>query len=144
MPQGGRATARRVRPREPRRGFGEAAGALVQRPGGHSGVGPLLERQRLLERAEGLVLTEHHLQRFAEQHPRVGMVGEPHGGLTRRLDGPPAVIERTRQMDERGIGIGETGCELAAEPQPSQGAVRGVALGGRSPACAEAAQRGAK
>ena len=82
---------------------------MVQRAGGHGRVGALLERERLLERPECLVLAEYHLQRFAKQHPRVGVIGKADRGLPRRFDGAPAIVERTGEMHERGIGIGEAG-----------------------------------
>src|SRR5437667_387684 len=127
-----------------RRGLRKLGRAVVQRAGGHGRVGALLERERLLERPECLVLAEYHLQRFAKQHPRVGVIGKADRGLPCRFDGAPAIVECAGKMHQRGVGIRETRRELAAEPQPGQRPSRGVALGGGSAARAETAECGAK
>ena len=56
------------------------------------------------------------------------MIGKAHTGGASRLDCPPAIVERTGEMHECGIRIGEPRCELAAEPQPREGTARRVSL----------------
>src|SRR5262249_37039530 len=73
-----------------------------------------------------------------------GMVGKADAGFARGLDRAPAIVQRAREMDERGIGLGEAGGELAAEPQPGERAPRRTALCGSSAAHAESGERGAK
>src|SRR3989442_11477472 len=72
------------------------------------------------------------------------MIGKANAGRARRFDGAPAIVERTREMHERGIGIGETGREPAAKPQPGERAARGVALRRSGTARAETPESGTK
>ena len=72
------------------------------------------------------------------------MIGEAERSRARGVDGAPPVIERTRQVHERGIGIGEPRREPGAEFQPEQGAAGGVALRGSCTAQAKPAERGAE
>ena len=144
VPERGRAAAGRIGARKARRRLGEAAHPMVERARGHRRIGALLERQGLLERTERFVLPKHHLQRVAEQHPGVGVIGEAHGGLARRFDRAPAVVHHARQVHERRVGIGEIRRELAAEPQPGQRLVRRRALRGGGAAEAEPGKCGAQ
>jgi len=72
------------------------------------------------------------------------MIGEAERSGARGFDGAPPVIERARQVHERGIGIGEPRREPGAELQPEQGAAGGVALRGSGTAQAKPAERGAE
>ena len=133
-----------VGPSESCRRIGVLTGTPVQITRRQCGVGPLLERERLLEGPERLRLAEDHLQRFSKQHPGVRVLGKPHAGLTRRLDCSPAVLASTRQVDERRVGLAKRGCDGARETQPGQGALRRVTLAGGRTADAEARERGAE
>lgn len=144
VPQCRRAAAGGVGTREAGGCFGKPAHALIQRARRHRGVRALLERERLLERAERLVLPEHHLERFAEQHPRIRMVGKADAGRTRRFHRAPTILYSARQMDESGIGIGETGGEFAAQAQPRERPPWRLTLTGGRAARAVAAERRAK
>ena len=72
------------------------------------------------------------------------MIGKAHAGFARRLDRAPAIVERAREMHERGIRITESGRELAAEPEPGERAAWGVALCGGGAPRAEAPESGAE
>ena len=70
------------------------------------------------------------------------MIGKAHTGGASRLDGPPAIVERTGEVHECGIRIGKPGRELAAEPQPREGAARRVSLRSGGAARAEPTESG--
>src|SRR5207253_433343 len=68
-------TAGRVGAGKPRRGIGMATGAAIHIARRECGIGALFEREHLLVRHERILLAEHHLPRFAQQHPGVGIRG---------------------------------------------------------------------
>lgn len=144
VPQCRRAAAGGIGAREARRRFCKTPHALIECARGHGGIGTLFERQRLLEGPERLFLPEDHLERLSEQHPRVGVIGKAGTRLPRRLDRAPAIVERAREMHERGVGVGETRRELAPETQPGDRAARGVALRRSGAARAKSADCGAE
>ena len=139
-----RAAARGVGARESRRGFRETTHAVIERARRHRGIGALLERERLLERAQGVFLAEDHLQRFAEEHPGVGMIGKANARFPRCVHRAPAIVERAREVDERRERVGVAGRKAAAQLQPGDRAARRLALASGGAAGAVAREGGAK
>lgn len=144
VPERRRAPSRRMCAGKPRGGFGKPPHPVIDRPCRHRRIGALFERERLLERAQGLVLPKHHLQCFAEQHPGIGVIGETNARLARGVHGAPAVLDYARQVHESRVEIGVAGRHATAEPQPGDRPLGRLTLGGRSPTGAEARECGAQ
>src|SRR5439155_1211735 len=68
--------AGRVGAGKPRRGIGMATGAAIHIARRECSIGALFEGEHLLVRHECILLAEHHLPGFAQQHPGVGIRGE--------------------------------------------------------------------
>jgi len=65
------------------------------------GIGPLLDGEHLLVRHERILLTEHHLPGFAQEHPGVRIRGEALRRFLRRCHCAPAVFDRRRNRRAR-------------------------------------------
>src|SRR5256886_2687525 len=125
-------------------GRSSAAGRPIHCARRECGIGALFEGEHLLVRHERILLAEHHLPRFAQQHPGVGIRGEALRCFLRRGHRAPPVLDGAPQPHQRRVGFRERRRDRAAEPQPQLGAFRCVALTGRRPSHGEARERGAQ
>src|SRR3989454_147282 len=121
-----------------------ATGTAIHIARRECGIGALFESEHLLVRHERIVLAEHHLPGFAQQHPGVGIRGEALRCFLRRGHRAPPVLDGAPQPHQRRVGFRERRRDRAAEPQPQLGAFRCVALTGRRPSHGEARERGAQ
>src|SRR2546422_5791406 len=137
-------TAGRVGAGKPRRGFGMATGAAIHIARRECGIGALFDSEHLLVRHERILLAEHHLPGFAQQHPGVGIRGEALRRFLRRGHRAPAVLDGAPQPHQRRMGFGERRGKRAAESQPQVGAFGRFALTGRGPPHGETSERGAQ
>src|SRR5690242_15570037 len=142
--QGFGAAAGGVRSRESRRGIGVTARPAVQVAGGERRVGTLLEREDLLERDQRVVLSKHHLERFTQQHPGVGVLGEAARGFLRRRERSPSVFDGATQAHERRVRLRERRRQGTTELQPQGRALGRIALTGRGAPHGKAGERGAQ
>lgn len=123
--------ARRVGSREPRRGVAMTPRAAIQLACREGGISTLLECQGFFERAERVLLAERHLAGLAQQHPGVGIVGEPARGDARGFYRAPAIVTGAAQVYQGGVRLAEGRRGGGANGQPPIGPSRGVTLARR-------------
>src|SRR2546430_67961 len=143
-PQRVGAAAGGVRPGKARGRFGVPAGAAVKIAGREGGVGALFEREHLLVGDQRIVLAVHHLERLAQEHPGIGILREPLGGVLRGGDRAPPIFNGASQPHQRRVAFPEHGAQRTAHSQPPVGAPGRVALAGGGSPHGEPHERGAQ
>src|SRR5437764_14757996 len=91
-----------------------------------------------------IVLALHHLERLAQEHPGIGILREPLGGVLRGGDRAPPIFDGAPQPHQRRVTFPEHGAQSAAHPQPPVGAPGRVALAGGGSPHGEPHKRGAQ